>query len=208
MQKNRDITISRTLSHLLRHGGLKEGIPIQPNGFVDVKYLLQHRQLQAKQVTFLDIERVVAENDKARFTLTKCNDGSYKIKANQGHSLTEVTELNLERLNAIDHPVVHGTYYRFWHNNIKNEGLKKMKRNHIHFACTDKINFGDKVVISGFRRDAQVLIYIDTVQAVNDGIVFYKSENNVILSEGINGVLPLKYFRKVVDRKSAKEITM
>ena len=33
--------------------------------------------------------------------------------------------------------------------------------------------------------------------AMKDGIKFFKSTNNVILTEGINGILPTKYFKSV-----------
>ena len=41
--------------------------------------------------------------------------------------------------------VVHGTYNKSW-SIIKNDGLSKMGRNHIHFASG---RFDDKTVISG-----------------------------------------------------------
>lgn len=33
--------------------------------------------------------------------------------------------------------------------------------------------------------------------AIKDGIEFYLSSNNVILTEGVNGLLATKYFKKV-----------
>lgn len=85
---------------------------------------------------------------------------------------------------------------------IKTDGLKSMNRNHIHFTNKDK--FDDKT--SGFRESSQILIYIDFKRSIDDGIKFYKSENNVILSSGINGSIPSKYFQKIVDRKTGNLI--
>lgn len=73
-----------------------------------------------------------------------------------------------------------------------------MSRNHIHFAPGLPQEDG---VISGMRKSCDVYIYIDMVQAIKDGIDFYISSNNVILTEGIKGVLPPKYFKKVLTRK-------
>eukprot|EP00121_Abeoforma_whisleri_P005762 Awhi_evm1s5222 len=47
------------------------------------------------------------------------------------------------------------------------------------------------------RTDCDVLIYIDVPKAFQDGIKFYRSSNNVILSAGIDGVIPPQYFKKV-----------
>ena len=43
-------------------------------------------------------------------------------------------------------------------------------------------------------------IEIDLFKAIKDGISFYISSNNVILTEGIDGTLPPKYFKKVVGK--------
>jgi 2'-phosphotransferase len=72
-----------------------------------------------------------------------------------------------------------------------------MSRNHIHFAIGMP---KDEGVISGMRQSSEVYIEIDLSAAMEDGIDFYISSNNVILSEGINGVLPPKYFKNVSSR--------
>lgn len=54
-----------------------------------------------------------------------------------------------------------------------------MSRNHIHFAPGLPQEDG---VISGMRKSCDVYIYIDMVQAIKDGIDFYISSNNVILT--------------------------
>lgn len=39
---------------------------------------------------------------------------------------------------------------------------------------------------------------------MKDGIKFYISSNNVILTEGIEGLLPTKYFKRVTEKKTGK----
>ena len=74
-----------------------------------------------------------------------------------------------------------------------------MARNHIHFA----IGMPDKKgVISGMRSSCEIVIEINLAKAMygEHKIPFYISNNNVILSEGLNdGSLPPQYFRTVYD---------
>lgn len=122
--------------------------------------------------------------------------------------------------------VVHGTYMRCWLS-IKKQGLCRMSRNHIHFALGE---YDNKVVISGWissnilfwlvfstnytnlsclieiwtgvRKDCEVLIYIDLDAALHDGIEFFISENNVVLTSGVNGFLAPKYFKYVLNART------
>jgi len=78
-----------------------------------------------------------------------------------------------------------------------------MGRNHIHFAPNLPQN---STVISGMRRDAHLLFYIDLSKALAAGIPFWRSENEVVLSEGDTekgGLLGMEYVEKVVDIGSA-----
>jgi 2'-phosphotransferase len=60
---------------------------IGTDGFVDVTDIEQHRRFRGK-FTINDIQCVVAESDKQRFTLrTHPVSGKLQIKANQGHSI-------------------------------------------------------------------------------------------------------------------------
>ena len=74
--------------------------------------------------------------------------------------------------------VIHGTYSKFW-DAIKKEGLKRMSRNHIHFAPGRP---KDKEVVSGMRTSCDVIIEIDLAAAIKAGISFFISTNNVILT--------------------------
>lgn len=69
-----------------------------------------------------------------------------------------------------------------------------MNRNHIHFAPGLPKEEG---VISGMRSSCDIIIQIDMQAAMKDGIPFYISTNNVILTEGVDGLLSKKYFKKV-----------
>lgn len=93
---------------------------------------------------------------------------------------------------------IHGTYSRYWPL-IKKEGLKCMNRNHIHFAVGLP---SDETVISGIRKDVDILIYINLKKALECGIKFFKSSNGVVLSPGdSHGAIKPEYFLKVCDRK-------
>lgn len=103
----------------------------------------------------------------------------------------------IENSEQVPH-VIHGTYKRSWFK-IKTEGLKRMKRTHIHFATGLP---SDKGVISGMRSDVDVLIFIDVTRALQSGIKFYQSSNGVVLSPGDErGVIKPKYFLRVCDRR-------
>lgn len=73
-----------------------------------------------------------------------------------------------------------------------------MDRNHIHLSIGYK---EDKDVISGMRNNTNLFIEINLEAAMKDGIKFFISKNNVVLTSGIDGVLETKYFKKVVDNE-------
>jgi len=58
------------------------------------------------------------------------------------------------------------------------------------------------------RESAQVLIYIDMQKALEAGILFFLSENGVVLTEGdVRGFLSPEYFLRVEDRKGSRPIS-
>lgn len=190
--KRRDTSISKALSYLLRHGAVKERLDIDANGYVDIGQVLLHQRLKSLKTTRDDLIRIVAENDKQRFSIDAENDA---ICANQGHSIQTVDDLNLVPLATAEEfpgPIFHGTYAHKMPL-IEAAGLSRMNRNHIHFTSD-----GAK---SGIRRNCNVLIYIDVHKCLDAGMTFFRSANGVILSSGIDGVIPAHYFAHV-ERKS------
>ncbi|KAK3235475.1 hypothetical protein CYMTET_54325 [Cymbomonas tetramitiformis] len=177
---------------------------MRPDGFCKVSDILSMRQFSRWNIK--DVEVVVRDNEKQRFTLAEEN-GIAWIRANQGHSLRQVDEELL--LSAVTVPqdiplCVHGTYRKFWEA-IRADGLCRMARNHIHFMPGEPRS-GE--VISGMRGNCEILIYLDVAKAMAAGAQFFRSDNNVILTAGLGerGILAPEYFQQVVDISTGKVI--
>lgn len=80
-----NISVSKTLSWLLRHSAIKEGLTINEEGFIKVDELLKHSKLNKCSIS--DILRIAEHNDKQRFTLQLDDNEQWWIRANQGHSI-------------------------------------------------------------------------------------------------------------------------
>jgi 2'-phosphotransferase len=209
------VTVSKALSRILRHQALHMGLQMSSDGFVKLADILATKDFT--HTTLADIQQVVETNDKKRFELVLIDDATpsaalshtptaaeYKIRAVQGHSiaivedeglLQEITEANLSSLLPHE-TVVHGTYRRFLPS-ILQDGLKRMRRNHIHLA-TDFPEGGG--VISGMRSSCEIGVVVDVRKALRAGIPFALSHNGVVLSkgQGDEGVIPSAFFRDVV----------
>ncbi|XP_052769392.1 uncharacterized protein LOC128209409 [Mya arenaria] len=189
--------LSKTLSSILRHNAEKFGLELMKGGFLYVDDIFR-KVYKLRSYTLEDIQHVVKSNDKQRFALEQDDNGHWKIRANQGHSI-QVEELDLQPIKSPDEisMVIHGTYYKNW-DMIKKTGLRRMNRNHIHFAAGLP---GQGGVISGMRTSCEVIIGLDLKKAMEEGIPFFRSANNVILSPGNkDGIIYPCYFQGVKDR--------
>lgn len=216
--------LSHSLSWALRHKADGLGLTMTPDGFVPVEEILNCNHAKFRGYSLDDIRQVVEANDKQRFKLEERPAASYSgskvsqqeqqqrelsdeatilcIRANQGHSLSIVDpNLLLQRLDANmlqSIPViVHGTYWEAW-KSIQQSGLNRMSRTHIHFASGLP---KEDEVISGMRKSCQVYVYVDARKCARDGVVFFRSDNGVLLTAGVNdeGTLPPDYFLRVTD---------
>jgi len=191
----KDINLSKSLSYLLRHGAQEAKLPMSPDGFVRVDEIL--KQTRFHTVCVDDVRRVVETNQKRRFTLKQDAEARLLIRADQGHSLPGL-DIDLAPITSSTQAplVVHGTSTRAWAS-IRDEGLKPMGRVHIHFAPG---RLGEEGVISGMRASASVFIYINLDKALGAGMRFFRSQNGVILSSGLEWVIATDYFDKVIDK--------
>jgi 2'-phosphotransferase len=191
-QQHKDyIKISKALSYHLRHKLVNFGSP--KDGFVNVADIQR-----VTKCSLEDIEYVVNNCEKQRFCLRNI-EGTLFIRANQGHTKQIVDANKVQK--EIDEPLeycVHGTYTRHLASIIDN-GLNKMSRDFIHFASHPDAK-------SGCRKDCDILIGINMERAIKDGIKFYMSENNVILTSGVNGSLSSKYFSSIRNVRTNENI--
>lgn len=135
------------------------------------------------------------------------NPADWLIRANQGHSIKTVDSaallqpITLEQGN-IPPTVVHGTYLAVWPSIEASGGLKRMSRNHVHFATALPEDTAREV--SGIRRDSELLVYVDVEASLREGgISWWISENGVVLTEGdADGFVPSRFFKEVVSRVS------
>jgi 2'-phosphotransferase len=212
-EENR-VRMSKTMSKFLRHHLEDLKCPVTADGYVPLSALLRKQQFRG--ATLDDIRLIVTACNKQRFTLMlpaaqrpedydpsvaspaiRYEDSVTEpmIRANQGHSHTSAANVGIvdEAIHeVVTEPLpylVHGTKSKYA-DSIRATGLNRMARSHIHFISTPDAK-------SGFRPSSDALIHVDMKAAMEGGIVFYRSANDVILSEGIDGIIPAQYISEI-----------
>lgn len=155
---SREVQVSKKLSWLLRHGAEKEGLVLGQEGYLNMATVLANRHLRSLKVTFDEVQILVRDNDKQRFSLIPdpsrfppFNDDKalqpllpsndprdWIIRANQGHSIKMESDAGLlTKITKDNMPsqAIHGTTYSKWALIASSGGLKPMGRNHVHFAA-------------------------------------------------------------------------
>ena len=121
------VKISRYLSKHLRHQPDSIGIKLAPGGWVAVDELLAACAKHQFPITLQQLQTVVANNDKNRFSFDSTGT---LIRANQGHSVA--VDLQLEPVIPPD-VLYHGTGQKSVESIIQT-GLVKMSRHHVHLS--------------------------------------------------------------------------
>src|SRR5688572_16978642 len=129
MDGKRRVRVSKYLSLHLRHQPEKIGIELQPGGWVLVEDLLAASANDHFPISPAELIEVVSTSDKQRFSF---DESGLRIRANQGHS----TEVDLQLEECAPPPVLyHGTAEHCL-SGIFADGLRKMKRHHVHLSAT------------------------------------------------------------------------
>ncbi|KAH7550538.1 hypothetical protein JRO89_XS13G0212100 [Xanthoceras sorbifolium] len=196
-------------TRILRHMASELNLNMRSDRYVKVQDLLKlnlktFANILLRSHTIDEIREAVRRDNKQRFSLMEDNKellirvnprlhdngdlSSYIFLAVETESLLKPI-LSAEEVTVC----VRGTYKKYLES-ILESGLKRMKRLHVHFSCGLPT---DGEVISGMRRDVNVLIFLDVRKALEDGMKLYILENKVILTEGFDGTVPVKYFEKI-----------
>ena len=193
--------INHVVLNILRHGHKEvflDNLPITNEGYFRLSDLY-HLIETYDNITFLKFKfekyfnkntilLIIKECKKQRFSY-KEEESDLLIRANQGHSLAVGSRIDFSKvLIPIDTPIpgaFHGSYKKNLES-FKKEGVKRMNRFHIHIAKSLDAE-------SGKRDSANLIVYVNMERAMIDGIKFYESINGVILTEGIDGILPPQY---------------
>lgn len=174
MGKPNDKTLSRFLSLILRHKPEVVGLELDNSGWVKTNELIKAVKSHGKEIDLGKLKHIVDTNDKRRFEF---NSDESKIRAAQGHSV--FVDLGLGKVQP-PNVLYHGTVGKYL-DSIYFNGLKKMKRTHVHLS--DNIATAKNV---GSRRGEPVILHIDSKQMFEDGCEFYLSTNGVYLTEYVD----------------------
>lgn len=196
-----EVRVSKALAAGLRHGKL--GFEIDQEGFVHVDFILNQPYFQKLKVDFNIISRIVEQpyDNVKRFYMARDNVGAWKIRALQGHTVN-IQKLDLVPVTLDDTMqmpfVIHGTFWKAWEK-IKTSGLKLvLGKQYLHFQA-GKLGSSTKELVQNFRHNCEVLVYIDLAKALQFGICFWRSNNNVIITQGDNhNRISARFFLKAV----------
>lgn len=168
-----DIEISKFLSLVLRHKPQTLRLELDKQGWTSVADLLAKSAAKGKNISFSDLHRVVANNDKKRFTLSP---DETRIRAAQGHSVE--VELGLAPVTPPD-ILFHGTATRFV-DAIRAEGLKPQKRQQVHLSLDE-----DTAVKVGQRHGKPFIFRVDATAMQAQGHSFFRADNGVWLTDAV-----------------------
>jgi putative RNA 2'-phosphotransferase len=172
-EPKRATRVSKYVSLVLRHDPAAGGITLDEEGWTSVAELLAGASARGLDVSPAELREVVRASDKQRFALSP--DG-LRIRANQGHSVA--VDLGLAP-QAPPAELFHGTVERFVPS-ILAEGLRKQARQHVHLSSD--VETARRV---GTRRGAPVVLRVDAAGMHTEGLVFFRSENGVWLTEAV-----------------------
>lgn len=165
--------LSKYLSFVLRHRPDAISLTLTTDGWADVDELIAKINAQGKDMSKAELCEIVAQDEKQRYAF---NQDQSQIRANQGHSIK--IDLKLESLIPPEF-LFHGTAEKNI-TSIREQGLQKRQRHHVHLSENEKTA---KQV--GARYGKPVILIIAAQMMHQAGHTFYRSDNNVWLTEAV-----------------------
>jgi putative RNA 2'-phosphotransferase len=159
---------SKFLSFALRHNPGEAGLVLDANGWAETSRVVQILRTRFGQFNHDDLETLVRENDKQRFTL----EGT-RIRANQGHSIAIDLELEEKTPPA---QLLHGTKQSFMRS-IMRDGLVPGARQHVHLSA----DIETARIVANRRPGDSIILVVETA-----GLgPFYQSATGVWLTAAV-----------------------
>ena len=177
---------SKWLSYVLRHDQAYADACMDDEGYVHICDLIRHARKEGYDLDYTKLEQIVHSDDKGRYSIIEGNlhrvsetgikQIYLKIRANQGHSIKQGP-----KMVKMDPPeyLYHGTAGRFVAP-ILEFGLSKQKRQHVHLSSNSAVAYN-----VGKRHGSPVVFVVLAQKMVEAGYEFYKSENNVWLTDNV-----------------------
>ncbi|MFU8871703.1 RNA 2'-phosphotransferase [Micromonospora sp. SL4-19] len=166
------VRVSKKMSLALRHRPDRFGLALDRAGWVPVADLLA-----ALRISRVELDAVVAGNDKQRFAVERGPDGADRIRANQGHSVA--VDLGLTPATPPER-LFHGTSDSVAPA-IRLQGLRRGRRHHVHLS--PDVETARRV---GSRRGGAVVVFtVDSAAMAENGYLFYRSANGVWLTDAV-----------------------
>jgi putative RNA 2'-phosphotransferase len=165
--------ISKFLSLILRHKPETIDIDLDENGWTNVETLLQKAKKKQPDLTLENLQHVVTTNAKSRFAF---DETGTKIRANQGHSVEIDLGYSPKQPPEI---LYHGTGEKSVASILKS-GLEKRNRHHVHLSADT-----ETAKNVGARHGKPVILKVFAMKMWESGVIFYQSENEVWLVDGV-----------------------
>ena len=173
MNPKQTTRLSKFLSLHLRHTPAAIGLTLQEGGWVPVADLLAACAAHGTPITLTELTELVEGSDKQRFAFDA--DGT-RIRAQQGHSVA----VDLQLLPAVPPAVLYYGTAPAALPAIRQEGLLKMKRHHVHLSPD-----AETARRVGARRGQPHILTVDAAAMHAAGAVFYESGNGVWLVDEV-----------------------
>lgn len=164
---------SKYLSLHLRHHPERLGLTLSEGGWVGVDELLAACADRGFPLSPAELQEIVRRCDKQRFSF---DEGGARIRANQGHSVPVDLQLAPREPPA---RLYHGTPASAA-DQIARAGLRRMSRHHVHLSVD--VPTAERV---GARRGEPVIFEVDAAAMHAAGLVFYRSDNGVWLTDEV-----------------------
>jgi putative RNA 2'-phosphotransferase len=161
------VSLSKTISHALRHEPEKYGLVLKENGWVDIEALIlgiRASSSEFSEIEWQHIEKAISSSGKKRHEIN-----GNEIRALYGHS--KKLENDLEPVKP-PKTLYHGTTVANG-SNIGAEGIKKMDRQYVHLSSTVE----EAVIVAKRRKEEITILEVAAERAFNEGIVFFNSGN-------------------------------